>query len=323
MSELTANNAAPAVTSTPSESSSPSLETNEGASAPAIANLEAQAANGTPAQKAEAKKTLKQLKIKFNGKDLNEDLPFEIPDTDEARNYMTNKLQMSRLAQNKSQQYSQLEGEVKNFVEMLKKDPRKILSDPNIGVDVKQFAAQILQEEIENSQKSPEQLKQEALEKEIKSLKEEREKEKEDNRQRELTRLEAQEYERYDMLMTKALETHKDLPRSPYVIKKMADYMLLGVEKGMDISPEDVIPLVREEIKNDLKEMFAVMPEDVIEQLVGKETITRLRKKGVQKAKAGPAPIQTSKSIFDTGQKNEQKSDKPSKKMSYKDFFKA
>ena len=299
---------------TPAEAAAlPAENTNN-----AVADLKDKVENGTPAEKAEAKKTLKQLKIKFNGKEYTEDLPFEIPDDDKAREYMTKQLQLSKQAATKAQDYSELEKEVRSFVEELKKNPRRVLSDPNICVDINQLADQIIEEEIQNSQKSPEQLEKEKLEAELRSIKEEREKEKKELQEKEFERVQAQEFERYDMLITQAIEK-SDLPKSPYIVKKMADYLLLGIQEGLDVSPDDVLPLVREEMQNDLKEMFALMPEEVVEQIVGKDVINKIRKKQVAKAKQGPAS-----NVSNVKKEVESPSGKKSEageKKSFKEFF--
>lgn len=270
---------------------------------------------GQAAAKKEAAR-IKKLKLKVDGHELEEELPFEIDDNPEAIEYMTRQLQMSKAAQKRMGEHAQLQKEVKYFLEELRKNPKKILADPSIGIDVKQLAAQIIEEEIANSQKSPEQLEKERLEAELRSLQEEREHEREELRQKEFARLQEIEYERYDTLMSKALET-SDLPKSPYVVKKMADYMLLGLNEGIDVSPEDVLPLVREEIQNDLREMFAVMPDEVIEKIVGKEVFNRVRKKNVAKAKTAPAPVKSS--IKDTGAAKTNAVS--SEKKSFRDFF--
>ena len=279
--------------------------------------------NASKAEKVQAKKMLKSLKVKFNGKEYDEQLPFEIPDDPDAVKYMQNKLQMDRLARVKSQESADQQKMIQQFLNELKKNPRKVLSDPSIGVDLKELAAQMIEEEIENAKKSPEQLQREKLEAELKAMKEEREREKEEFNKRELDRLQEQEVERYDMLIGKALET-SDLPKSPYTIKKMADYLLLGLQKGIDISPEEIVPLVREEMQNDLREMFAVMPEDVIESIVGKDVINRIRKKNLQRAKAGNVQavnaVSAAKSTKDVGTV-QQREKKAVEKKKMSDFF--
>lgn len=272
--------------------------------------------NASKAVKKAAEKTLKKLMLKVDGKE--EELEFD-PNDDE---YLTEQLQLAKVARKRMQEKSTIEKEVLQFIEQLQKNPRKALSDPAFGIDIKKLAQDIIEEEIENSKKSPEQLKAEQLEAELRSIKEEREKEKEDQRTRDFERIKEQEYERYDILMSQALEK-TDLPKTPYVVKKMADYMLLGLENGKDVSPEDVIPLVREEMTNDLKEMFAVMPDEVIESLIGKDKLNSIRKRNIAKAKQSnnnPA-LKAGTKAADTGKSNAKEEDsKP--KISFKDFFK-
>ena len=99
-------------------------------------------------------KRLKKLKIKYNGKEYEEELPFEIDDNPEVVEYMKKQLQMAKMSQSKAQELSNMQKEVEAFINELRKNPRKILSNPDIGVDVKELVNEILQEEIENSQKS-------------------------------------------------------------------------------------------------------------------------------------------------------------------------
>lgn len=290
-----------------------SLESSE--STESAAELDA-ASEGEEAEEltpAEVRK-IKKLKLKFNGREIEEDLPFEI---DEAHaDWLAKQRQKAMLADHKANEYSQLEREIGAFIQELRKNPKKALSNPAIGLDIKQFAAEILQEEIEQAQKTPEQLKEEALQRELEELKAERAREKEEMNARELERLTEREYERYDNLMSSAIES-SDLPKSPYVVKKMTEYLMMGIENGIDVEPKDVIPLIREEIQNDIQEMFQVMPAEVIEQILGKSNIEKLRKKRIASAKA---PIPVKASVRDVGaQKKEEK--KEEKKQTLRDFF--
>lgn len=265
-------------------------------------------------KKDEIKKQLKKLKLKVDGKEFEEEVNL---DDDE---YLTKQFQLAKAAQKRMSEKAELEKEIHHFLTELRKNPRKVLSDPNLGVDIKAIAAQIIEEEIANAQKSPEQLEKEKIEAELRALKEEREKEREESRVKELNRLQEQEFQRYDMLVSDALEK-SDLPKTPFVVKKMADYMLLGLEKGLSLEPKDVIDLIRDDIQGDIKEMFSVMPLEVVEQIIGKEIIDKLRKKRVAAAKQTPPPP-VNKSIVDTGEANKPKEEvKEKKKINYKDFF--
>lgn len=267
-----------------------------------------------------AKAKLKKLQLKVFGESISEDLPFEIDDDPAVIEYMTKQLQLSKASQRSMQEKSSLEKEVGAFIEDLRKNPRKVLSDPRISVDLKKMAAEILEEEILQSQKSPDQIEREKLQARLNELEEERKKEKDDARARELEHHTEQQMIQYDNQMSKALEK-SDLPKSPYIVKKMADYMLLGLNNGMALTADDVVPMVREELQNDLKEMFGAMPDEVIEALVGKEVFSRVRKKNVAKAKTAAPPIPVKSQVKDTGNKADPKTSESSK-VSYKDFFK-
>lgn len=280
-----------------------------------LESLKAKEEAGKKLSKTE-KKMIKSLKLKIDGQEYDETLPFEIEDDPEKVDWMRKNLQMSKVAQKRMQSEAQLQKEVRAFVEELRKNPRKVLSDPNIGVDLKEIAKQIIEEEIANSQKSPEQLEREKLEAELKAIRSEREKEKEEAKARELERLQQQELERYDNQITNAL-SKSTLPKSPYVVKKMADYMLLALENNVDLSADEIIPVVEQEIKDELKQMFAALPEDAIESIVGKDVITKVRKKSIAKA-APPTPLKSA--VKDVA--SDKKEKKEEVKMNYKDFFK-
>jgi len=318
MSEINTGSAAPTEAAPQSAESSESQETESLDTASPDAE-DAQATLSDPtaskAEKVEAKKQLKKLKIKVDGKDYVEE--FDPSDDD----YMTRTIQMAKMGQKRAQEKSEYEKQVNAFIAELKKNPRKVLQDPNIGVDVKKMVAELIEEEINNSQKSPEQIEYEAAQAEIKEMKAEREREKEERRQTDLSREQEKEMIRYDNLMTAALEKHADLPKSPYVIKKMADLMLIGLDNGVNLDPEDVIPLVREEMQEDLKQMFAVMPEEVIEALIGKDVFARVRKKNLAKAKAAPTlPGTAAKTGIDVG-KTSKETTKEQQKISLKDYL--
>lgn len=299
----------PIVPTTPVVSSEP-LENTPGNPA-----IEADASNPSPTipkTPEPAKGNRRRFKLKVDGKEYDEEV--DLDDND----FLTKQFQLSKVSQKRMAEAASLEREVKQFIEELRKNPRKVLSDPNIGVDIKRMAADVIEEEIANSQKSPELLAKEKLEAELQDLKDAQAKEREDHKTREFQRIQAAEYQRYDMLMSQALEK-SDLPKSPYTIKKMADYMLIGLQNGIDVTPDDVLPLVRAEIQNDLKEMFAVMPEEVIEKIIGKDVFTKVRKKNLATGRA--TPTGTAK-VLDAGGGKTGGKKEPVKKQSFREYFK-
>lgn len=259
-------------------------------------SLESQDFEGTEEQSTEEiqeqvqeqKKKLKALKLKFNGKEIDEELPFEIDE--EHAEWMKKQLQMSKLAQSKAQEAAELQKEVVAFIQELKTNPKKALANPMIGLDVKQLAAEILEEEIENSKKTPEQLKIEEYERKLKEIEEKNAQEKaEQERQRQEIALE-RAYEKYDNMIVSALEANPDLPSNPYIIDKMVKYMSIAVEEGYEPEMDIIANIVREEVNNDVKHLLTVLPVDKVEQLLGQEVLGKLRKSRLESAKKAPPP---------------------------------
>ncbi len=256
-------------------------------------------------------KNIKKLKLKVDGQEIEQE--FDLNDEDAIRE----ELQMARVARKRMQEYSDLQKEVVRFVDDLKKNPRKALSNPNIGVDVKELAARIIEEEIAESRKSPEQIEREKLQIELQQMKEEREREKNEDQARQMERLKEQEFERIDIQIDQALQS-TDLPKEPYVVKKIAEYMLLGFQEGKDVTPADVLPLVRDEILSDIRHLAEVLPEDALQEIFG-DVIKKVRKSNVAKAKQKVAV--GSNKTNDVAKKAVEATQSSAKKKTFKEFF--
>jgi hypothetical protein len=299
-------------------------EASEGQEAAPEASGEAQQAAATlsnpkasKAAKVEAKKTLKKLTLKVDGEEYEQDLPFDLPDDPKAIEYMKRELQMAKMGQNRAQHAANLEKEIVQFFDELKANPKKALSNPAFKdrLDLKKLAAEIIEEEIENSKKSPEQLEKEKLQAELQAMKEERENEKRTLEQREFDRLREKYAEDYDIQITQALETNK-IPRSAAAVKKIADYMEIAVKAGKDVSVNDLIPIIRDELSSDFLQHLNSLPDDQLDQYIPKAIQDRLRKRVVAKAKAAASNpvLKGNPKAESTGKASEKKEDATGKK---------
>lgn len=297
----------------PTEAQAETLDSQ--ASAP-----DAEAQPQTPAEaKAEEKKVVaelkRKLKLKVDGREFEEEVDLGNEE------YLREQLQLAKVARKRMSEYSSLEKQVDMLFDKLK-DPkalREVLTHPDIGHDLKKLAAEIIEEEIENSKKTPEQLRAEKAEAELKRIMDEREKEKQEARQREIQMLEEKAFEQYNASMDRAIQK-ANLPDSPYVVRKLADYMMEAVRNGIDVSPEDVIGLVNDDITRDIQELFKVAPVELIEKLVGKDKLKEVRKKSIAAAKdPAIAAAISGKKIPDVAKASEEP--KPSEKKTIKQLF--
>jgi hypothetical protein len=266
------------------------------------------------AQKAEARR-IRELKLKVHGEEITEELPFEIEENPEAVEYLTKQLQLSKAAQRAMQENSTFQKQVSEFFKDLKSNTKAKLIE--LGIDPKEFAAQVIEEEIKKAQMTPEQIRQQELEEELNKLKEEAKRKEEEFNQKELERLREIEFEKIDTQMSIALDK-SDLPKKPYVVRKMAEYMLIGANNGINLTAEDVLPLVREELLGDLQEIINSLPEDKAEEFIGKEVLTRFRKKNLAKAKQTPASVKSAIKDVGTKKSEDKKQEVP---VNYKQFF--
>jgi hypothetical protein len=242
--------------------------------------------NASQSAKIEAKKTLKKLTLKVDGEEFEEELPFDLPDDPKALEYMKRELQLAKMGQKRAQHAAGLEKDIVQFFDELQKNPKKALSNPLFKerLDLKKLAVEIMEDEIENSKKSPEQLELEKNRAELQAIREEREQEKQQAAAREHERLTEQYSEEYDKQITQAFETNR-IPKTQLALSTIANYMDIAIQNGKDISINDLIPIVREDLSNGFQNYLSALPDEELDQYIPKAIQDRLRKKGLAKAK--------------------------------------
>lgn len=283
----TQNTAAPAVVETPVQEEqtidavAPEADATD---APAPAEAQAAAAIAAKDPKTLTPKEVKQLKkyqLKIDGR--TEDFEIDLNNEEEVKKH----LQMSRAAQSKMQQSAEMRKATEEFIQLLKTNPRRVLTDPNIGVDLKKLAQEIINEEIENASKSPEQLQIEKYQKELQEIKDKQKKDEEARKASEQTRLVKEHEEKIQSGIEQALKT-SDLPKTPYTVRKMAEMMIIALNNNIELSPNDIVPLIRKQMIADYKELTSAASDDILEELIGKDNLSRVRKRTVAKVKAQP-----------------------------------
>jgi hypothetical protein len=311
MSEASAGAAAAPSTSAAPESTGQSAEQMSATEVVEdIDSQEAEVEGGEEQSEQEKKETKaeKALRKKYALKVNNKvkELELDLENDAEVQRY----LQKALAADEKFQEAANMKKGFSELISQLKNNPLAILMHPEIGVDVKKLAEQVLNQEIEDMSKTPEQKRIEELEKALKD-REEREKSlEEEKRQAEMAKLEEQTYQELDEQISAALDK-SELPRSPYVVKRIADTMLTAMEMGYaNVSVEQIMPFVEQQIVGELNQLFEMAPEQsaekLMEKFVGKKNLDKYRKTRLAKAKA-KAP-ETAKAVRDTGAKSSSES---------------
>lgn len=107
--------------------------------------------------------------------------------------------------------------------------------------------------------------------------------------------------------------------KSSRTVKYFAEALMFCLENNIDLSAKDVAPFIQKQILGDFREIIGSLPDDEFEDWLGKDQISRVRKRSLAKIKQAAAP--TANDVKPTGEAQKVKKEEPDKKTSAKDFF--
>jgi hypothetical protein len=220
-----------------------------------------------------------------------------------------------------AKQLQEIQSDVQEFLQQFTENPLSIVMNPEFNLSKeqkRQLAEAILREDLEESQKTPEQKEYEETKRRYEELLAEKEALEEQRRADEQARLEQEAAMELENEIVQAIEIGS-LPNSQYISKKLADLAYIAYSNGIDLSMQDLIPFVKQQYKKDIAEMLGILSDDEVEMLVSKERIRSIRNKQIQAVKpkenAPKSPLKTQ----DTGTSNKKESEP--QKVRARDFF--
>lgn len=262
----------------------------------------------------QAKDLKKKLKLKVDGEDIEEELSWDDEET------LKKHLQKSKAFDKRVKDFTNYKTQVDHLMDMLKNNPEEVLE--KMGLNVDELAEKRLAKKVEELKKSPEQLEREKMQKELEDLRKEKKRIEEEKQQAELEKMRNEQAQKIETDIQTALDDSKSIlpKKNPLVMQRVAQTMLLAMQQGYkDVTAKDVIPLVEKQWKQELNELFAVLPEETIEMLVGKNNLDRYRKKRISAAKSKPQTQTANQVVQDTGTRKVE--EKPAQKKRMRDFF--
>lgn len=193
-------------------------------------------------------------------------------------------LQKAEAGEISMREKAELEKFITNEILSGKKDPAKFLKEV-LKVDPDEFAELRMKQKLEELAKSPEELEREKL---LQEREEYRQKLEEIEKQREtekMTALEQQVANEISSDITKALEEHKDLPKTSKTVGRIADALAWALTNGFpEATVQDVIPLVKDDIRKEIRNLMESMPAEFMEDYIGKASVEKLRKRRIEAA---------------------------------------
>lgn len=262
----------------------------------------------------EAQRLIKKYDLKVRGKTISREV--DLSDDD----YLRNQFQLAEVSKQSMQESAELKKAYQKELERFRAKPWEVLEE--LGLNPDELAEMRIQQRIEEMKKSPEQLESEKIRAELQQAREEAKRLKEEKESIEMQKLQEQAAVQINDEISKAISATKTLPNSPYVIKRVADSMLWAMNNGYeDVTAEDVVQLVEHEMKQELSQLYDQMPEEVLEQFIGRKNIERMRKSRVAKVKSTPS-VNDIKQTALSAKAAEAARPREQKRVPAKDFFK-
>jgi hypothetical protein len=295
--------AAPSASGASSTSGSiPSVESVTGGAVKtekSTSDKEATSQSETPKQAEERKEAERKWKLKINGAER------EVSEAEAQR-----RLQLEFSADEKFKQASEMRKQVEQFMHTLKTDPKKVLLNPNLGINFRELAEEYLGSEIRKEMMDPVQRELEELRawkaEQEESRQKAEESEKTTKQQQEFEQLKSRKAQEYDQKISKVL-TEANLPKTAYTVKRVAEVLLNAQRKGYELDLETAVDFVKEGYMTDIQSMFGSLEGDQLFSVLGDGLAKKIRQHDLQKLKAklqpGSQPAEIAKQAVERASK--------------------
>ena len=108
-----------------------------------------------------------------------------------------------------------------------------------------------------------------------------------------------------------------ELPKSNYITQKMADLAYIAFTNGIDIDMKELIPIVKKQYIDDMRDMLSKLPDDLVEDLISRDRVKKIRTNYLSSMKKQQL---NAVKVADTGSKKVES--KPVERQKASDFFK-
>lgn len=254
----------------------------------APAQSQSQAATQTPPAptKAEVKEAkaeaARRYKLKLDGKEQ---------DYDESE--IVQLAQQAAGSAKRFQEAAALKKQVEEVVQYLKSNPGEAMK--RLGIDPRKFSEEFLVDALKREAESPEQKRireaeekikhYESREKQIAELKAKQEAEAKAAQEKAAQEAKQREImERYDRVFTEALDK-SGLPKNAYTIARMAQLQRLNLKNKLDLAPDSLAKLVKEDVEAEIKHHITGRSGDQLMDMLGKDNMKLITKAQIAKLK--------------------------------------
>lgn len=227
------------------------------------------AAKGTAAAPTPAE--IRKLKLKLDGQDV------ELPESE-----VIALAQQGKTSNKRFQEAAAMRKQAEDVVKFAQENPAEFFK--KTGKTARQWAEEYLMQELKREAMSPEQKTAADNEAKLREYEKEKKQAKEKAEQEERDKLTNEHRARFDGLFVEAL-TKSGLPKTAYTIKRMAELQLTNIKKKLELNPDQLAKLVREDYIAEQKALFGATEGDQLLELFGPEIVKKLSKAQLAKLK--------------------------------------
>lgn len=233
-------------------------------------------------------KLTKRLKLKVDSQEFDEELPFEVDENNKEQvEYLKRHLQMSKASAKRMQEASLTRKQATDFIQALQNDPMRVLNDPRIMGEEKfrAVAEQFLSKKLQEQMLTPEERKRIEMEEKLRGYEENEKKSKEAESNKQMQQLEQHYADQYQKTIITALSS-SNLPKNGFTVRRMAELMQKNINHGLELEPQHLAQLVREDYQKELSSLIGGADADQILSMFGEDVANKIRKHDLQKFKS-------------------------------------
>lgn len=241
-----------------------------------------------------AQEAMRKFKVKVDDKEL------EVDEAELLKGYTHGKAAAKRF-----QEGSRAKAQAEQFINLMKegqKDPAK-LQDVlyKMGYtrqQIREISEKFLAAEIEEDLMDPKDKELKTYKQKLAAYEAEKNKQSEDAKQQEQDRLKAKYAKEYSEAFVEALKK-SGLPQTKPMVAAMAGYIKRAAEIGYKINAEEAAKLVREDEVNRLRAITGGSEAEVLANLLGEDTLQKIRAYDTQRVKDPNSQLNTPKDQAD------------------------
>lgn len=226
----------------------------------------------------EIQKEVRKMKLKINGQER-----------EYTEDEVIRRAQMFEGADEKFRIANERTKQMENFFEKLKANPAAVLSHPELGINLRQFAEDFLTQEIKNEMLSPEERELTELRKFKQEYEENNKKLQEETKtkqqQAQMEEMQNRQREHFDKQISDILNK-SNLPKTPQTVKRVAELLHGALSKGYELDVQMAVDMVRDDYINGIQSLFGQLDGDNLINMLGGDLAKKIRQHDLAKIKA-------------------------------------